>query len=279
MLIHHYSSSTGEYLSSGQPDADPRNDGRWLIPANATLDAPPERTPTSWPFYRDGAWFLLPDYRGRICYRTDTGEPVEISVAGKTPDELGLTTEPRPSPRHAWVDGAWVVPASVIAAEQQAAAQQTFDMLMAKARKANEGKADAYAAGQLDDEGIYYFKAWAAYQMALVSAFEGASSPDAIVWPSQPAPYVPPKAEPLPPNTSTSPSPTNSADTNATAGTTTDSNASTKQPAASDQAPSPTQDPAGQSTADPAPAAQAAPTQESTSETASAPAPTSTAQP
>ncbi len=279
MLIHHYSSSTGEYLSSGQPDADPRNDGRWLIPANATLDAPPERTPTSWPFYRDGAWFLLPDYRGRICYRTDTGEPVEISVAGKTPDELGLTTEPRPSPRHAWVDGAWVVPASVIAAEQQAAAQQTFDMLMAKARKANEGKADAYAAGQLDDEGIYYFKAWAAYQMALVSAFEGASSPDAIVWPSQPAPYVPPKAEPLPPNTSTSPSPTNSADTNATAGTTTDSNASTKQPAASDQAPSPPQDPAGQSTADPAPAAQAAPTQESTSETASAPAPTSTAQP
>ncbi|ATF85882.1 tail fiber assembly protein [Burkholderia gladioli] len=279
MLIHHYSSSTGEYLSSGQPDADPRNDGRWLIPANATLDAPPERTPTSWPFYRDGAWFLLPDYRGRICYRTDTGEPVEISVAGKTPDELGLTTEPRPSPRHAWVDGAWVVPASVIAAEQQAAAQQTFDMLMAKARKANEGKADAYAAGQLDDEGIYYFKAWAAYQMALVSAFEGASSPDAIVWPSQPAPYVPPKAEPLPPSTSTSPSPTNSADTNATAGTTTDSNASTTQPAASDQAPSPTQDPAGQSTADPAPAAQAAPTQESTSETASAPAPTSTAQP
>ncbi len=280
MLIHHYSSSTGEYLSSGQPDADPRNDGRWLIPANATLDAPPERTPTSWPFYRDGAWFLLPDYRGRICYRTDTGEPVEISVAGKTPDELGLTTEPRPSPRHAWVDGAWVVPASVIAAEQQAAAQQTFDMLMAKARKANEGKADAYAAGQLDDEGIYYFKAWAAYQMALVSAFEGASSPDAIVWPSQPAPYVPPKAEPLPPSTSTSPGPTNSADTNATSGTATDSNAGTTQPAASDQSQNPTQDPSSQqATTDPTSTAQAAPTQESTSETASAPAPTSTAQP
>ncbi len=280
MLIHHYSSSTGEYLSSGQPDADPRNDGRWLIPANATLDAPPERTPTSWPFYRDGAWFLLPDYRGRICYRTDTGEPVEISVAGKTPDELGLTTEPRPSPRHAWVDGAWVVPASVIAAEQQAAAQQTFDMLMAKARKANEGKADAYAAGQLDDEGIYYFKAWAAYQMALVSAFEGASSPDAIVWPSQPAPYVPPKAEPLPPSTSTSPGPTNSADTNATTSTTTDSNTGTTQPAASDQSQNPTQDPSSQqATTDPTSTAQAAPTQESTSETASAPAPTSTAQP
>lgn len=62
MLIHHYDPATGEYLSSGQPDADPRNDGRWLIPASATLDAPPARTPTTWPFYRDGAWFLLPDY-------------------------------------------------------------------------------------------------------------------------------------------------------------------------------------------------------------------------
>ncbi|MCW0027680.1 tail assembly chaperone, partial [Burkholderia pseudomallei] len=85
MLIHHYDPATGEYLSSGQPDADPRNDGRWLIPASATLDAPPARTPTTWPFYRDGAWFLLPDYRGRVCYRTDTGEPVEIAIAGKTP--------------------------------------------------------------------------------------------------------------------------------------------------------------------------------------------------
>ncbi|RQS11272.1 tail assembly chaperone [Burkholderia sp. Bp9002] len=192
MLIHHYSQSTGEYLSSSQADVDPRNDQRWLIPAWATLDAPLPRTPTTWPFYRDGAWILLPDFRGRVCYRTDTGEPVEITVAGKTPDELGLTIEPRPSPRHAWVDGAWTVPPELIEQEKHAAAMAEFEQRLAAARKANAGKADAYAAGLLDDEGIYYFKAWSAYQMALVSAIQAETFPDAVTWPATPAPYVPP---------------------------------------------------------------------------------------
>lgn len=201
MLIHHYSQSTGEYLSSSQADADPRNDQRWLIPAWATVDAPPPRTPTTWPFYRDDAWILLPDFRGRICYRTDTGEPVEINVAGKTPDDLGLTTEPRPSPRHAWINGAWSVPPELIAQEKRAAAMAEFEQRLETARKANAGKADAYAAGLLDDEGIYYFKAWSAYQMALVSAIQAETFPDAVTWPATPAPYVPPAppAEPATP--------------------------------------------------------------------------------
>ncbi|KWO79191.1 tail fiber assembly protein [Burkholderia ubonensis] len=200
MLIHHYSPSTGEYLSSGQPDADPRNAERWLVPASATLEAPPPRTPTSWPFYRDGAWFLLPDYRGRVCYRTDSGEPVEISIAGKTPDDLCLTTEPRPSPRHAWIDGAWSVPSELIEREKRDAAMVEFDRYMEVARKANAGKADAYAAGLLDDEGIYYFKAWSAYQMALVAATQTDTFPDAVKWPETPAPYVPPAIAPAAPN-------------------------------------------------------------------------------
>jgi hypothetical protein len=191
MLIHHYSPSTGEYLSSNQPDADPRNDERWLIPASATLDAPPPRTPTTWPFFRDGAWFLLPDFRGRVCYRTDTGEPVEIAIAGKTPDDLGLTTEPRPSPRHAWIDGEWKVPPELIEREKREAAMAEFERLMDIARRANAGKADAYAAGLLDDEGIYYFKAWSAYQMALVAAISSDGFPENVAWPEPPAPYVP----------------------------------------------------------------------------------------
>ncbi|WP_175752436.1 tail fiber assembly protein [Burkholderia ambifaria] len=194
MLIHHYSPSTGEYLSSSQADADPRNDGRWLIPSSATLDAPPPRTPTTWPFYRDGAWFLLPDFRGRVCYRTDTGEPVEIAVAGKTPDDLALTTEPRPSSRHAWIDGAWTVPPELIEREKRDAAMAEFERLMEIARRANAGKADAYAAGLLDDEGTYYFKAWSAYQMALVSAINSDTFPNAVAWPATPAPYVAPTA-------------------------------------------------------------------------------------
>jgi hypothetical protein len=191
MLIHHYNPATGEYLRSGQPDIDPRNDDRWLLPAFATLDMPPPRTPTTWPFYRDGAWILLPDFRGRICYRTDTGEFAEIAVAGHTPADLGLTTEPRPSPRHSWIGGTWTVPQELIEREKYDAAMAEFSRLMAMARRHTTGKADAYAAGLLDEAQVYTFKAWSAYQMALVSAIESESFPDVVDWPSTPTPYSP----------------------------------------------------------------------------------------
>jgi hypothetical protein len=191
MLIHHYNPATGEYLRSGQPDADPRNDDRWLIPAFATEDTPPPRTPTTWPFYRNGAWTLLPDFRGRLCFRMDTGEPVEIATAGRMPCDLGLTTEPRPSPRHSWIDGAWAVPRELIEREKHDAAMAEFSRLMAQARRHTAGKADAYAVGLLDEEQVYTFKAWSAYQMALVSAIEEDSFPDAVDWPPTPGPYIP----------------------------------------------------------------------------------------
>lgn len=198
MLIHHYNTQTGEYLSSSQPDIDPRNDDRWLIPASATTEPPPPRTSVAWPFYRDGAWFLLPDYRGRICYRIDTSEPVGIDVAGRTPEDLGLTLEPRPSPRHMWIDGKWAIPPELIEREKRDAAIAEFDRLMTIARKQNAGKADAYAAGLLNDEAIYYFKAWSTYQMQLVAAIEKDTFPGAVEWPATPAPYVPPP-EPVAP--------------------------------------------------------------------------------
>ena len=191
MLVHHYSSKTGEYMHSGQPDGDPRNDKRWLIPAFATTEMPPPRTRTTWPFYRDSKWTLLPDFRGRVCYRVDTGERVEITVPGRTPEELGLTAEPRPSDRHSWIDGGWKVPPELLEREKYDAAMAEFSRLMAVARKHTIGKSDAYAAGLLNDEQIYTFKAWSAYQMALVSAIERDSFPDAVDWPSIPGPYIP----------------------------------------------------------------------------------------
>lgn len=191
MLIHQYDTTTGAYLNSCLADADPRNDGRWLVPAFSTSDALPERTPLSWPFYRDGAWLLLPDYRGRPFYRQDTGEPTEILTTGRTPAELNLTDRPRPSERHTWIDGKWAVSAELLAQEKRAAMMAEFELRLSKARAQNAGKADALAAGLLNDEQTYYFKAWSAYQMALVRAIEKDTFPDAVEWPDTPAPYVP----------------------------------------------------------------------------------------
>ncbi|SAK23309.1 tail assembly chaperone gp38 [Burkholderia multivorans] len=91
MLIHQYDAETGQYISSHLADVDPKNPDRWLVPAFSTLDPLPERSPRTWPFYRNGAWKLLPDHRGQVLYRQDTGEPAEILAAGTTPEAQGLT--------------------------------------------------------------------------------------------------------------------------------------------------------------------------------------------
>jgi hypothetical protein len=270
MLIHHYDSLTGQYLSSSQPDIDPRNDTRWLIPAFSTTDAPPARTPFTWPFYRDGAWSLLPDYRGRMLYRQSDGLPTELVVAGKTPDEQGLTDQPRPSERYSWHDGGWSVAPEQIAREKHDAAMAEFELRMTRARKQNAGKADALAAGLLDDEGVYYFKAWSTYQMALVREVEKEGFPEGVTWPAEPAPYVPPPPKPTPPTPEPKPDPAPQPDpaappkddTPATpaqpAGPTAPPKNASPDPAASSPAPSRDAAPAAPAGTDPQPAAPAA---------------------
>jgi hypothetical protein len=191
MLIHQFDHVTGQYISSRLADADPRCDGRWLVPAFCTADALPERAPLTWPFYRSGAWVLLPDYRGRLLYRTDNGEPAEILVAGMTPGESGLTETPRPSDRHVWLDGTWTLDPETLARDKQQAAMAEFERLLTRAQRINAGKADAYAAGLLSKEEIYYFRRWSAYQLDLVRVIQRADFPDNVEWPDEPALYQP----------------------------------------------------------------------------------------
>lgn len=186
MLIHQYDAQTGAYISSCLADLDPMNADRWLVPAFSTADELPARAPLTWPFYRDGTWTLLPDYRGRMLYRQDNGEAAEILVAGTTPAENGLAESPRPSNEYTWRDGAWAIDPAIVAQHVRAAAMAEFDMRMAKARAMNTGKADAYAAGLLSREDVYYFRAWSAHQLDLVRVIQDDGFPDAVSWPDEP---------------------------------------------------------------------------------------------
>lgn len=56
MKIHHYDQNTGEYLGEGVADADPLEQGRWLIPANATNVQPPEHVEGSTRHFVAGGW-------------------------------------------------------------------------------------------------------------------------------------------------------------------------------------------------------------------------------
>ena len=189
MLIHQYDAETGQYISSRLADGDPLNLDRWLVPAFSTADELPARTPLSWPFYLDGAWKLLPDYRGRILYRQETGAPAEILVAGTTPAEHGLTETARPSDDYTFRDGAWVIDPAIVAQRVRAAAMAEFDVRMAHARAMNAGRADAYSAGLLSREEAYYFRAWSTYQLDLVRAIQREGFPDAVSWPDEPASF------------------------------------------------------------------------------------------
>lgn len=75
--------------------------------------------------YRDGQAVELLDARSTY-YRTDTGERVEHTELGDLPD--GLAHEPRPSPHHDYIDGAWVLNESRQQAAEQTAERAWRDM-------------------------------------------------------------------------------------------------------------------------------------------------------
>ncbi|WP_257835016.1 tail fiber assembly protein [Burkholderia glumae] len=188
MLCNQYDNQTGRYVASFLAERDPMDADRYLVPAFCTLSPLPDVPTRSWPFWRDGKWELLPDYRGVRLYRTDTGEPSEITVAGVTPEAAELTEVPRPSDEYVWKDGAWVVNEAAVKERARTAAMNEFYARMEKARQKNLGKSDARVTGKLSDIDAAMFDAWAEYQVALVQVVDLPTFPDEIEWPAEPDP-------------------------------------------------------------------------------------------
>ncbi|WP_260438555.1 tail fiber assembly protein [Burkholderia contaminans] len=169
-------------------DVDPMNSSRYLVPAFCTLEPLPEREPRTWPFWRNDKWEMLPDYRGVRLYRTESGAVAEITVAGVTPDEAGLTEAPRPSDAHVWRDGSWAIDEEIVAGRVRESAMNDFFARLEKARNQNLGKSDARVTGRLSDLEAATFDAWTDYQVALVRVVESPSFPAQIAWPDEPDP-------------------------------------------------------------------------------------------
>ena len=92
--IYHYHRVTKEFLGSSVARIDPKEaEPTPLIPANATLDAPPEAGENQSAVFEDGAWALVDDYRGQTFYKPD-GEEFIISDLDFPPESDWTTEKP-----------------------------------------------------------------------------------------------------------------------------------------------------------------------------------------
>ncbi|WP_321946589.1 tail fiber assembly protein [Paraburkholderia sp. J10-1] len=186
MFVHQYDSLTGQYTGSRLADPDPQNADRWLIPAFATDVPMPEVPRNAYPFFIDGAWLLLPDYRGQRLYRISDGSPAEIGIAGIGPEQVDLTEHARPSADHTWNGNEWALDPELAKARERAEALAEFEKHMDAARVHTIGMADAQATGLLSVGEAAVFKAWSAYQLALVRVVNGQNFPGEREWPAEP---------------------------------------------------------------------------------------------
>jgi hypothetical protein len=97
MQIYHYNPETGEPTGQRQAKLDPAEaalgNTRYLIPKNATDQAPPKAGANEAAVWNGQAWELVADYRGTTHYDPATGEEMTIATLGESPD----VTDPPPT--------------------------------------------------------------------------------------------------------------------------------------------------------------------------------------
>lgn len=108
ILIYNYDPATLAFLSAAPADFSPLEPDQVLVPAHATLIAPPEILPHTWPVFDAAAqaWVMVPDWRGDY-YEIATGRPVRVTALGVNPEEMGLTDQVPPAGPALFVAGAW----------------------------------------------------------------------------------------------------------------------------------------------------------------------------
>lgn len=84
-IVYRFAAETGEFLGLGQAQKNPRRDGGYLLPANATPLAPPDAPQGHVAVFQDGAWSTVVDHRGETAYDAN-GVTREIEALGPLPD-------------------------------------------------------------------------------------------------------------------------------------------------------------------------------------------------
>lgn len=85
MNVYNYHALTGEYISITQADESPLETGKYLVPAYAMLEPPPQPGNNQIAVSDGQAWRLVEDYRGTIYYMPDGSRHVINELGIKPP--------------------------------------------------------------------------------------------------------------------------------------------------------------------------------------------------
>jgi hypothetical protein len=97
MDVHTYSPVTGAWLATTPARMSPLEPGVPLVPAHATLIAPPAPVTGQWPRWTGSGWDMVADLRGTE-YWTPDGTRHVITALGQTVPVGASLTAPVPSP-------------------------------------------------------------------------------------------------------------------------------------------------------------------------------------
>ncbi len=93
--VYFFDAISRVYTGNGMADADQLTEGEYLIPAFATLIAPPEAGANEAARWTGDAWELVPDWRGHTYWLADRREH-KITELGVTPPAEALDELPPP---------------------------------------------------------------------------------------------------------------------------------------------------------------------------------------
>ena len=96
MIVYKFDNETGEYLNTFRCQPNPARPGEFLQPpVNTTPEKPPKTGKHEWPVRRDGAWGVVPDYRGFEYWLAD-GSHHKIEELDIVPPDDALDEPPQP---------------------------------------------------------------------------------------------------------------------------------------------------------------------------------------
>ena len=111
MNAYKYDSQTGEFLHEVLCQESPREPGKFLIPANATMVAPPEEQAGKARVWNGEEWGYRDDNRGKTMYSvTDSRHTSTMSnvLGANVPEGWTLTPPPDSENKYTFSGGQWV---------------------------------------------------------------------------------------------------------------------------------------------------------------------------